>query len=52
MEWCLECHRAPERFVRPVNRFSTWTGDRKTNDEELAEGVDLKAKYQIQGKRF
>ena len=19
MEWCLECHRAPERFVRPVS---------------------------------
>ena len=20
MEWCLECHRAPEKFVRPRNQ--------------------------------
>jgi formamidopyrimidine-DNA glycosylase len=27
MEWCLECHRAPEKFVRPVDKvFETnWT---------------------------
>lgn len=27
MEWCLECHRAPEEFVRPVNEVFNpeWT---------------------------
>jgi hypothetical protein len=23
MEWCLECHRAPERFVRPRSEITT-----------------------------
>ena len=27
MEWCLDCHRHPERYIRPeASRSSTWTG--------------------------
>ena len=29
MRWCLDCHREPERFVRPPRRSSAWTGWRK-----------------------
>ena len=52
MEWCLECHRAPERFVRPVSEIYNmqWRRENKTADE-LNEGFDLKAKYHIQGRR-
>jgi hypothetical protein len=29
MGWCLECHRAPERFLRPLDRITdmSWTGE-------------------------
>ncbi|HEX5604531.1 MAG TPA: hypothetical protein VFX63_18345, partial [Pyrinomonadaceae bacterium] len=52
MEWCLECHRAPERFVRPVKEIYNmeWRQENKTH-QELAEGMDLKARYKIQGRR-
>ena len=52
MEWCLECHRAPERFVRPVEKIydMEWRPENKTK-EELAQGIDLKARYKIQGRR-
>jgi hypothetical protein len=52
MEWCLECHRAPERFVRPVDKIydMEWRRENKT-EEELAQGFDLKARYKIQGRR-
>jgi len=53
MEWCLECHRAPERFVRPTSEIynMAWRPENKTADE-LKEGFDLKAKYRIQGKEI
>jgi hypothetical protein len=52
MEWCLACHRAPERFVRPVEKIfdMQWRQENKTK-EELAQGFDLKARYKIQGRR-
>jgi len=50
MEWCLECHRKPERFVRPVKEIFNmeWRPENKTK-EELAEGLKLKSEYRIQG---
>jgi hypothetical protein len=52
MEWCLECHREPERFVRPVKEIFNmeWRPENKTT-EELNEGFQLKAQYRIQGRR-
>jgi hypothetical protein len=52
MEWCLECHRAPERFVRPVKEIYNmrWRRENKSADE-IKEGFDLKARYHIQGRR-
>jgi hypothetical protein len=51
MEWCLECHRAPERFVRPHDKIfdMEWRPENKGHDQ-LAEGFRLKAEYRIQGK--
>src|SRR5689334_11046246 len=52
MEWCLECHRAPQRFVRPVEHIydMEWRPENKTKDE-LAQGVGLLARYKVQGRR-
>ena len=39
MEWCLECHRAPERFVRP--RSQVFTMDWEPPSLQLALGQQL-----------
>lgn len=46
MEWCLSCHRAPERFVRPrAEVFSTtW----KSPANQAAYGDSLMKEYKIQ----
>ncbi|HXI62161.1 MAG TPA: cytochrome c3 family protein, partial [Pyrinomonadaceae bacterium] len=49
MEWCLECHRAPEIYVRPKEKvFDMEWRPRNSSKAEIAEGLDLKAKYHIQ----
>src|SRR4029077_5862768 len=52
MEWCLGCHRAPEKFVRPRERVfdMNWRPENKT-DADLLEGTSLVAKYKIQDKK-
>jgi hypothetical protein len=52
MEWCLACHRAPERFVRPKDKIfdMQWRPENKTADE-LAKGLTWKAEYKIQGRK-
>jgi hypothetical protein len=44
MEWCLECHRHPERYVRP--RAEVFNLDWRPADQ-LALGRELVAEYQI-----
>jgi hypothetical protein len=46
MEWCLECHRSPERFVRP--REAVFSVDYMPPADQLALGRRLVAEYQIQ----
>src|SRR5262244_293153 len=50
MEWCLECHRAPERFIRPRDKIfdMTWRPENK-GESQLAEARQWKAAYKIQG---
>lgn len=45
MEWCLECHRAPERFVRPREEIfnMNWQAE-----DQLALGRKLVSAYKIQ----
>lgn len=52
MEWCLECHRAPEKFVRPKERVfdMNWRPVNKT-DTDLMESTMLLARYKIQDKK-
>ncbi len=45
MEWCLECHRQPERFVRPRDRVfdMQW----RPEEDQLALGRRLVKEYKI-----
>ncbi|MCS6804466.1 MAG: cytochrome c3 family protein [Acidobacteriota bacterium] len=47
MEWCLQCHREPEKFVRPRDQVfnSTW---QPPNGDQLAIGQKLVKEYNIQ----
>jgi hypothetical protein len=46
MEWCLECHRAPERFVRP--REQVFNMEWRPPEDHLALGQRLVREYKIQ----
>jgi hypothetical protein len=46
MKWCLECHRNPERFVRP--RKDVFRMDYEPPPDQLALGAKLVKEYRIQ----
>ena len=46
MEWCLDCHRNPERYVRP--REAVFRVDYVEPPDQLELGRRLVAEYQIQ----
>lgn len=48
MEWCLECHRHPEKYVRP--REEVFNMDWTPPVNQLAAGLELVEKYNIQRK--
>ncbi len=45
MQWCLECHRNPERVLRP--RDQVFNMDWKAPDNQAEVGAKLKEEYQI-----
>ena len=45
MEWCLECHRAPEKFIRPREEVFNMTWKPAANQEEV--GRQLIEEYQV-----
>lgn len=49
MEWCLECHREPERFVRP--REYVFSMDWQPTEDQIALGRRLVKDYKIQDAR-
>jgi hypothetical protein len=46
MEWCLECHRNPERFVRP--REQVFSMDWQPPSDQIALGQKLLQQYKIE----
>jgi hypothetical protein len=50
MEWCLECHRAPERFVRP--REYVFSMEYQPPEDQLSLGRKLVKEYKIQGTAY
>ncbi|MCA1594143.1 MAG: cytochrome c family protein [Acidobacteria bacterium] len=53
MEWCLACHREPERFLRPKDKVfdMAYNGDNalaeNTTDEQRRVGREMKEKYRV-----
>jgi Cytochrome c7 and related cytochrome c len=47
MEWCLDCHRDPSRFVRPVDQITTMGYQPAVSQSEL--GPRLVKEYKIAG---
>ncbi len=45
MEWCLECHRSPERYVRP--RDQVFNMDWQPPADQEAKGYQLVREYKI-----
>jgi hypothetical protein len=50
MEWCLECHRQPERFVRP--REAVFSLDWQPPADQLALGCKLVQEYKINSRNL
>src|SRR6185436_7315136 len=49
MGWCLDCHRAPDKNLRPPELVTKmdWTPPGHTEDEKLAFGKELRQKNNI-----
>lgn len=47
MEWCLACHRAPEKFLRP--RSEVFNMAYKAPENQLELGLALKKEYKVAG---
>jgi hypothetical protein len=43
MAWCLDCHRAPEQYLRPLEHIASMTYRRQSPDE----GLRLKRQYDV-----
>ncbi len=50
MGWCLECHRAPERFVRPASEVFNMAYVPPA--DQLTLGTELMAAYHIDGDKL
>ena len=46
MNWCLECHRQPEKYIRPREEVFNMTYQAPANQLEL--GAELVKKYHVQ----
>ena len=46
MEWCLQCHRQPERYVRP--RGEVFNMQWHAPPDQIAQGKDLMEAYKIE----
>jgi hypothetical protein len=46
MQWCLECHRAPEKFIRPPEEVFSVAWEPPANQQEI--GARLVEDYDIQ----
>jgi hypothetical protein len=50
MSWCLDCHRAPEKYIRPKEEVFSMTYEQPENQLEL--GRELLKKYNIHSKQL
>lgn len=50
MQWCLDCHRAPEKFVRPKDRIYDMAWEPPPNQLEV--GLELVKEYRIDTEHY
>ncbi len=50
MQWCLECHRAPENFVRPKDKIFDMAWTPPANQREV--GLELVKEYKIDTEHY
>jgi hypothetical protein len=50
MEWCLDCHRHPERHLRPVEQVFNMRYEPPADQEEL--GRQLARRYAIRDTNY
>ncbi|MEO6588925.1 MAG: cytochrome c3 family protein, partial [Pyrinomonadaceae bacterium] len=50
MDWCLACHREPEKFIRP--KAEIYNMKWQDNDLTAEERIDLKEQYKIRSKEM
>lgn len=50
MGWCLECHRAPEKYIRPVEEIYNF--DYKYPENQIEFGKGLVKKYNVHVKQL
>ena len=50
MEWCIACHRAPEKFIRP--KKEVFNMQWQDGDIDTSERAKLKADYKIRSKEM
>lgn len=51
MAWCLDCHRAPEKYLRPRDQVTnmSWDPQTATGKPQAELGLELKRLHQIPG---
>lgn len=49
MEWCIDCHRAPEKYLRPRDQVFNVHYEAPANQLEL--GLRLKREYNVAPER-
>ena len=47
MSWCLDCHRAPENFLRPSSEVFNLNWRPASNAEQLAMGAQFKKEWNV-----
>jgi hypothetical protein len=45
MEWCLTCHRSPEKFIRPKDKIFDMQWRENSTSEQLSTARDLMANH-------
>jgi hypothetical protein len=47
MGWCLECHRAPEAKIRPLNRVFDLAWRPESPEAQAAQGAELVQQWSV-----
>ncbi|RIJ88884.1 MAG: cytochrome C, partial [Acidobacteria bacterium] len=50
MEWCIQCHREPEKFIRP--KSEVFNMSYRPEDTDQAERDQLKVDYKIRSREM